>query len=85
MRNCWHARPSGVARGAQKMPAGLQQGLAAAQSLGRLILCEGSGAVCQGSQVQGGGRQGLGSWVRGWVGLAEGKKGKSPQATHPQF
>lgn len=78
MRNCWHARPGGVARGAQKMPAGLQQGLAAAQSLGRLILCKGSGAVCQG-QPGAVGRE-AGSWQlgQGLGGAGRGDKGKEP-------
>ena len=28
--------------------------------------------------MQGRGRQGLGNWGRGWVGLAEGTKGRAP-------
>ena len=67
--NCWHARPGGVASGAQKMPAGsgmawqlLRAGGIFSSSM------RGRGPPARGSQVQGGGGA-----VRGRV-LAAGER-----------
>lgn len=57
----------------------LGHGLVAAQSWGKLILHEGSGAACQGSQVQEVGRQGLGNWGEGLGGAGRGDKGRAPR------
>lgn len=63
-----------AASGAQKMPAGSGMAWQLLGARGSLSSARGLGLPARGSQVQGGGRQGLGSWGRGRrVWLVEGR------------
>lgn len=82
--NCWHARPGGAASGAQKMPAGSGMAWQLLRAGGSLSSTRGLGLPARGNQVQGGGRQGLGSWGRGgWAWLVEGATGRAPRGAIP--